>query len=381
MLHTLVSGGLSRRSLRTLILVIAQVATLGLGAAGAVLWQHQSLDPAPLAQQTVQQDDTTDPACRPLAAGELSVADIAELANPAVVTITNLVGASEPTEEEESDEVFPLGTGSGFIIDASGLVVTNSHVVGGADELEVRFFDGTIVAATVLGQDDPNLLDVALVQLDLSDGTAVPGVLALGDSDAVRPGDRAVAIGSALGAFTNTVTEGMINAVGRSLGQYGINSLIQHDAEIWRGNSGGPLLNPRGEVIGVNSAGLSGNQMSATSPADIAFAISSNAVQGIIDEVLATGTVARPYVGIIGQDMATGHEIASVEPGTPAATAGLQAGDLIVAVDGEALGGEVSLLELLFAHRPGDVVTLEIVRDGATEMIDVTLGTRPILSQ
>ncbi|MBA2518455.1 MAG: trypsin-like peptidase domain-containing protein [Chloroflexia bacterium] len=383
MLHTLVAGGLNRRSLRTLTLVVAQVATLGLGAAGAVLWQNQSADPAPMAQQTAQQDGTTDPACRPLAAGEMSVADIAERANPAVVTITNLVAASTGTPEqpEEDDEVFPLGTGSGFIIAASGLVVTNSHVVGGADELQVRFFDGTTVAATVLGQDDPNLLDVALVQLDLADGVAVPGVLALGDSDAIRPGERVVAIGSALGAFTNTVTEGMINAVGRSLGQYGIDSLIQHDAEIWRGNSGGPLLNLRGEVIGVNSAGLSENQMSATSPADIAFAISSNAVQGIIDEVLATGTVARPYVGIIGQDMATGHEIASVEPGTPAAAAGLQAGDIIVAVDGEALGGEVSLLELLFAHRPGDIVTLEIVRDGATEMIDVTLGTRPILSQ
>lgn len=377
MLHSVVAGAFRGRSLRTLALIVAQVATLGLGAAGAVLWQNSTL-PAPAAQSAILQDTTTDADCRPLATGELSVADIAELANPAVVTITNFISDSQTAE---TDDVLPLGTGSGFIIDASGLVVTNSHVVGGADELRVRFFDGTTVAGTVVGQDDPDLLDVALVQLDLADGAAVPGVLALGDSDAIRPGDRVVAIGSALGEFTNTVTEGMVNAVGRSLGNYGVSSLIQHDAEIWRGNSGGPLLNLQGEVVGVNSAGLSGNEMSATSPADIAFAISSNAVRGVIDELLATGTVVRPYIGIRGITVPAGHQIELVEPGTPAADAGLLAGDVIVAVNGEPLEDESSLLELLFAYGPGDTVTLEVVRDGATEMIELTLGTRPVLSQ
>lgn len=383
MLRTLFRGGLNPRSFRAFALVLAQVATLGLGAAGAMVWQNTTAS-VPLAQEAVVQGQT-DPACLPAAAGQLSVADIAEKANPAVVTITNLMAAEQAGDEAaapvaEGEDALPIGTGSGFIIDESGLVVTNSHVVFGADELTVRFFDGTTVSGTVVGQDDPTLLDIAVVQLDLPEGTVVPGVLPLGNSDAVRPGDQVVAIGSALGEFTNTVTSGMVNAVGRSLQGYGLNSLIQHDAKIWRGNSGGPLLNMQGEVIGVNSAGLS-SQMSATSPADMAFAIASNAVQGIVDEVLATGTVARPYLGIVGQPVATGHQITSVEAGTPAAEAGLQPGDVIVAVNGQALEDETSLLDLLFAFRPGDTVTLEIARGGETLSVELVLGTRPVRSQ
>ena len=383
MSHPLFRGGFSPRSVRTLALVLAQVVTLGLGAAGAIAWQN-STAPVPPVQQAVVQGQA-DPDCQPVAAGSLTVAEIAELANPAVVTITNLMAEEQMAQTEapvgEGEEALPIGTGSGFIIDASGIVVTNSHVVFGADELQVRFHDGTTVTGTVVGLDDPNLLDIAVVQLDLADGAEVPGVLTLGDSDAVGPGDPVVAIGSALGEFTNTVTAGMVNAVGRDLQGYGLKSLIQHDAEIWRGNSGGPLLNMQGEVIGVNSAGLSGNQMSATSPAEMAFAVASNAVQGIVDEVLATGSVARPYIGIIGAEVETGHQVTSVEEGTPAAEAGLQEGDVIVAIDGQSLEGETSLLDLLFALRPGDTVTLDVVRDGETLAIELTLGTRPVLSQ
>ena len=373
MLQRLVRADSLPRSLRTLALVGAQVTTLGLGAAGVVAWQTAT-EPA-----TAQ---TTPEACVP-AAGELSVADIAERANPAVVTIRNLATIDEqsPLGEEASDDPVAIGSGSGFIIADSGLVITNSHVVLGAEDLEVRFFDGTTVRGTVVGQDDPNLLDVALVQLDLPAGTTVPGVLAFGDSDAVRPGDQVVAIGSSLGEFTNTVTEGMVNAVGRSLGGYGLRSLIQHDAEIWRGNSGGPLLNMQGEVIGVNSAGLSDNQMSVTAPADIAFAISSNAVQSIIDQIETTGGVARPFMGITGAPVEDGHEITEVEPNTPASTAGLRPGDVIVAVNGVALTDEVGLLDTLFEYQPGDTITLEVERNGATETIELTLGTRPTTSQ
>lgn len=376
------SGGGFR--LRPVALVLTQIITLGLGAAGAVAWQN-STAPVPQVQDTVIQRQA-DPECLPAAAGTMSVADIAEMANPAVVTITNraiVEGEQMPqaAPDPSGEETLPVGTGSGFIIDASGIVVTNSHVVFGADELEVRFFDGTRVPGTVVGLDDPNLLDVAVVQLDLSDGTQVPGVLTMGDSDAIRPGDRVVAIGSALGEFTNTVTEGMVNAVGRSLGGYGLNTLIQHDANIWRGNSGGPLLNMQGEVIGVNSAGMSGNQMSVAAPAEMAFAISSNAVRTIVDEVLETGTVARPYLGIIGGPVEAGHEVASVEPGTPAADAGLLEGDIITEVNGEAIDAETTLLDLLFGYRPGDTITLTVLRDGETISLDLVLGTRPLLTQ
>ncbi|HEU5432536.1 MAG TPA: trypsin-like peptidase domain-containing protein [Thermomicrobiales bacterium] len=276
----------------------------------------------------------------------------------------------------------PVGVGSGFIIDEQGHAITNAHVVDGADQLSVDLFDGTTVPATVVGKDD--LLDIAVIKLDLPAGTKVPGVAKLGDSSVVRPGDQVVAIGSALGEFTNTVTEGTVNAVDRGLDGYGFDKLIQHDAEIWHGNSGGPLINLRGEVIGVNAAGLGGSGMSADiQPASIGFAIESNAVCTVADQLLETGKVAWPYLGIEAQpaDTGNGQQVVSVVPNGPAAQAGLQPGDVIVGFNGTTLNNQHTLMGALFGEKPGEAATVTVQRNGADQTFNVTLGERPAATQ
>ncbi|HET7093672.1 MAG TPA: trypsin-like peptidase domain-containing protein [Thermomicrobiales bacterium] len=282
----------------------------------------------------------------------------------------------------EHGQAVPVGTGSGFIIDDQGHAITNAHVVDGSDKLSVDLYDGTTVPATVVGKDD--LLDIAVIKLDLPAGTSVPGVAKLGDSSVVRPGDQVVAIGSALGEFTNTVTEGTVNAVDRGLDGYGFDKLIQHDAEIWHGNSGGPLINLRGEVVGVNAAGIGGDGMSAEiQPASIGFAIESDAVCTVADQLMETGHMAWPYLGIEAQQADNGfsEQVASVVPDGPAAQAGLQEGDVIVGFNGTTLDNKHSLRSELFGEKPGDTATVTVQRDGATQTFDITLGERPAETQ
>ncbi len=330
-------------------------------------------------------------------AENLSVADVAERVNPAVVTITNLqrgmsADASSgaipaipvmpaipglPGDETAPDRpqgAIPVGTGSGFIIDEAGHVVTNAHVVDGSDNLTVRFEDGTEIGATLVGQDD--LLDVAVVKLDLANGQDVPAIACFGDSDTLRAGDQVVAIGSALGEFTNTVTEGTVNAKDRDLDGYGLGKLIQHDAEIWHGNSGGPLLNLKGEVIGINAAGISSDQM-GTSPADMSFAIDGNAAKDIVGQLIEDGSVDRPFLGIEGEALPLGHMVADVVAGSAADDAGIIPGDIIVSIDGTNVTRKDTLLDLLLSRRAGDTVQVVVDRDGVQRSFDVTLGERP----
>lgn len=342
---------------------------------------------------------------------EMSVADVAEKVNPAVVTITNLqsgaawdtgsdsgampaipgmpeipglptdpsIGGDMPSQDpgaiggDTGSGISPAGIGSGFIIDEAGHVVTNAHVVDGSEKLTAMFEDGSTVNATLVGKDD--LLDIAVVQLDLK-GKSVPGVACFGDSAAARPGEQVVAIGSALGEFTNTVTEGTINAKGRDLDGYGMNSLIQHDANIWHGNSGGPLLNLKGEVIGVNAAGISSDQM-GTAPADMAFAIDGNAALDVVDQLLVDGSVDRPFLGIQGSALPIGHMVEDVVAGSGADDAGILPGDVVVAIDGANVTRKAPLLDQLMQHESGDTIEVTIDRDGDQQIIPVILGERP----
>ena len=371
-LRSSIAAGSGGRSLRTVALIAAQATSLLVGAAGAHALANNEF---PASWLTSLLAGPATQSC--VVEGELSVADIAERVNPAVVTITNMQQLSQRGNDDES--AVPVGSGSGFIIDAEGHVVTNSHVVADAVELSVEFHDGTTVPATVVGQDE--MQDIAVIQLALTDGVELPGIVPFGDSSLVRPGDRVVAIGSALGEFTNTVTEGTVNAVGRSLGGYGLSNLIQHDAEIWHGNSGGPLLNMHGEVIGVNSAGISDEAAdSAIDPARISFAVAINPARDLVDVLIAQGFVARPYLGIDGQPDANGHLVAEVVDDGPAATAGLEPGDVITAIDGEPLSRRTNLIERLFEHEPGQTVTLTVERDGEELTIEVVLGERPAAS-
>lgn len=317
--------------------------------------------------------------------GDNTVADVAAEVNPAVVTITNLQKQVNPFTGETADTDTPVSSGSGFIIDEDGHVVTNYHVVEGGDTFQVEFADGTTVDATLVGGD--KFQDVAVLQLDLSDGQTVPGVAPLGDSSTVRSGDTVVAIGSPYGELTNSVTSGQINAVDRELDTgkgFELANLFQHDAAIYPGNSGGPLINSAGEVIGINVAKAT-YTTGMDSSDSIGFAIEIDAVKDIVNQIVDTGSYARPYIGISAQSVVSrdgqslaGEQVMEVTEDTPAADAGLQVGDVITAVDGTAIDQDHQFInEAILAHQPGDTITLTVDRNGESHDIEITLGTRP----
>lgn len=358
-----------QRRLRDTLKILLVVAVL-FGGIVALNW--------PITFATAQLGATATPAAT-ASAQDSTVADVAERVNPAVVTITNFQPPRNPfTGEPEGGAPIPYGKGSGYIIDAQGHVVTNSHVVEGGTAFEVEYADGTTVSAKLIGQDP--FQDVAVLQIELKEGETVPGVVTLGDSSTVRPGDHVIAIGSPYGEFINTVSDGTVGAVHRALdtGYYRLPNLIQHSAPIYEGNSGGPLLNMNGEVIGMNVAKAVRTSLGGSEDTGIGFAIEINAVKEIVDQILQNGKVIRPYLGIVGQPIEGGHAVTQVEPGTPADKAGLQAGDVITSVDGTRIDERNPFLNLLiFNHQPGDTVTLGVFRNGREFTVSVTLGERP----
>jgi S1-C subfamily serine protease len=346
------------------------------------------------------------------------VADVAEKVNPAVVTVLNLQPLSQATSgdfagidgfpdmpgigeipgmpeapsgdegdtapettEIDEDQLVPIGSGSGFFADELGHIITNAHVVDGAEELSVILQDGTQVPAEVIGADI--LVDVAVIQVDLPSGTTVPGIAAFGDSDALRAGEEVVAIGNALGEFPNTVSGGTVNGTDRAFPGMGMPStFVQHDAEIWHGNSGGPLLNLRGEVVGINTAGISDSAMGTDmGSADMAFAVEGNIVCKAAAQLLENGEIAWPYMGIQGQETPDGQEVTEIVSDGPSAESGLEVGDVITALDDQEVGPQNSLIDLLFEYQAGDTVSVTVDRDGATQTFDVTLGERPVDAQ
>ncbi|HYH94021.1 MAG TPA: trypsin-like peptidase domain-containing protein [Candidatus Saccharimonadales bacterium] len=306
---------------------------------------------------------------------------VAAKVSPAVVRITT--SGSVDTNQGVIPE---SGVGSGVIYDANGWILTNRHVVEGSDELEVELLDGRSFTGTVYGID--TLTDLAIVKVDT---TGLP-TAALGDSDALKVGQLVVAIGSPLGTYSNSVTSGIVSAKGRSIttdGNQSLNNLIQTDAAINPGNSGGPLLDANGSVVGINTA-------IAADSNGIGFAIPIDIARPIMEQAVAGEELARPYIGIryvtITRKLADSDQLPvadgalirggdgggpAVEPGTPAADAGLQDGDIIAKVDGQSVDGDHPLDATLSQFAPGDTVALEILRDGSTISVSVTLGTRP----
>jgi S1-C subfamily serine protease len=285
------------------------------------------------------------------------------------------------------------GSGSGVVVDARGLILSNNHVVDGARAISIRFSTGATRDATVLGTDRGN--DLALLRVDLP--ADVP-VAPLGDSDAVQPGDVAIAIGSPFG-LDKTVTQGIISAVNRSWAPgdgRARQGLLQTDAPINPGNSGGPLLNADGEVIGITSM----IESPVRGSVGVGFAIPVNTAKRLLPQLEAGARLEPVWLGIAGQPLdATiardqglsvqeGILIASVVPNSPAAQAGLRGGqgeneriprggDVLVAVDGSPLRDMTSLASQLTGKRPGDTVQLTIVRDGREQQVRVTLQAWP----
>jgi S1-C subfamily serine protease len=295
-----------------------------------------------------------------------SVSDAVDLVGPAVARIEHVGNKA--------------GHGSGFVISPDGLVVTNSHVVGSARTVRVTMPDGGSTEGRVLGSDPDT--DIALLRAD----GRFASVARLGDSKMLRRGQIAIAIGNPLG-FEWTVTAGVVSALGRSMrsatGRL-IDDVVQTDAALNPGNSGGPLVASSGEVIGVNTAIIVGAQ-------GIAFAVASNTASHVVSEIIRHGRVRRAFIGISADTVMlprrvalatrvisdTAVRIRKVEPDGPAARAGLRDGDVIAAIDGRALTGVDDLLRLLTGDRIGQALVFTIIRRGHPEKVTVTAQPRP----
>ena len=270
-------------------------------------------------------------------------------------------------------------TGTGFLIDADGRIVTNSHVVGESDRVEVRFgSDGDSIEAEVRGTDPSS--DLALAEIDPGKVPAGVKPLRLADSSDVQVGDLAIAIGNPFG-LDRTATEGIVSGVGREIqapNGFSIDSVIQTDAPINPGNSGGPLLDDAGRVIGVNSQIETGGSQGNVG---IGFAVPSNAVREVVPALMRGEDVKRPYLGIQSSPATAssqgGAEVQSIVSGGPADRAGIRSGDVITRVDGEAVKEPSDIAQAISDDKPGEVVAVEVQRDGSSVALRATLGTRP----
>ncbi len=274
-------------------------------------------------------------------------------------------------------ERFDRGAGSGFIISQDGEVLTNHHVVDGAERLTVRLADGRSLRARLIGSDPDT--DVALIKVDAVAGLTVAP---LGDSDGLRVGEWVCAIGNPL-AYEHTVTAGVVSFLGRKLFDPSLDDYIQTDAAINLGNSGGPLLNARGEVVGISAA-------VSEHANNIGFAVPINQARAILPQLRNDGRVSRGYIGVslrdvdpdlrqsLRLDVQQGAMVQDVTEGAPGERAGLQRYDLIVAVDSEPVSGTNHLIRTIASRQPGTRVSLRVLRDGRARQVAVKLGERPL---
>jgi putative serine protease PepD len=263
--------------------------------------------------------------------------------------------------------------GSGWVYDSKGDIVTNEHVVSGATSITVTLWNGKTFKGHLVGSDSST--DLAVVRISAPASMLTP--LQVGNSDAVQVGSPVVAIGSPFG-LSETVTSGIVSALGRSIdapNNFTIGNAIQTDAPINHGNSGGPLLNSAGQVIGINAQ----IQSSSGGSEGVGFAIPSNTVRSTVSQIVAGKTVAHAYLGVrVGDSLSPlGATLAQVLPGTPAAKAGLESGDVVVKLDTKAIQSAADVSSVIDGKKPGDTMKVTYVRGGKTAIATVTLGTRP----
>lgn len=303
------------------------------------------------------------------------VADLVSQVEDSVVGISNYTQAMFMDGTAEVAQ----GSGSGVIISEDGYVVTNYHVISDASKVTVLMHDGEEIEAQVIGYD--SVLDIALLKIDRTGLTAAK----LGDSDSVRTGEFALAIGSPLGnELAGTVTFGTISAAERELtlsDGYTV-EMIQTDAAINPGNSGGALINMNGEVIGINSRKNSGMTSDGAVIEGLGFAIPINQVKPVVEELIQTGTIKRPGLGVTCRllqgynsryEVIYGMEVVEVTEGSGADIAGLQSGDIILELDGEAIQSDTAMRAWLYSKQIGDVVELTVQRNGEKFTVQVTL--------
>ncbi len=316
---------------------------------------------------------------------DTAIVEAVKKVKPAVVTVVNTL------QPQRVPSIFgPLtrrgqATGTGVIVDAKGYIVTNNHVVEGAQKIEVLFENGDKAEAKLVGTDP--FSDLAVVQVT---GKTMPAVAELGDSASLQVGEPVIAIGSALGDFKNTVTVGVVSALNRQISANegsALEGLIQTDAAINHGNSGGPLLNSAGQVIGINT--LVVRDAGGDVAEGLGFAVPVSTVKSVSAQLIATGKVVRPFLGVsytmLNAQVAAANDlpvkagawIQEVTAGSPAARAGLKPGDVITAIGGKTLSDETPLVSVLVKYKVGETLPITVVRGGQTLSLNVTLGERP----
>jgi len=362
------------------VAVIALFSALGGVVVGGVVVATTMKKPAPVAATVSVGNVQTTQLQVANTKIETAITQAVEKVGPAVVTVVAKIPGQMTFFGRTPDG---QSSGSGVIISPDGYIVTNNHVVEDATELKVILSDGTELSAELVNTDI--YADLAVIKAD----GKMPAVAAIGNSDNLKVGETVIAIGSPLGEFRNTVTTGVLSATGRSLDTgrgYFMEDLLQTDAAINQGNSGGPLVNLNGEVIGINTMIVRGGMGTTAVAEGLGFAIPSNTMRLIADRIIVQGYFARPYLGIRYQSISPaiarrynlpvewGAYVTDVYADSPAATADLQRGDIIVSIDGQPIDEKHSFINVLFGHQPGDQVAMDILRNGKKIAITVTLG-------
>lgn len=375
-------------STRSLLLPLGLAAVIGGGAGAAAV---VAVDSPSSTTTTVTQAASPATADTASTSGTSPVADtsgvpltatqIYQRSKDAVAYITATITQQSSSPFGGGQSESGTATGTGFAISADGEIVTNAHVIDGASSIKVKVGDRAAVTAKVIGVDTST--DVALLKVD-TNGASLP-TLSFGDSSSVQVGDGTFAIGNPYG-LDRTLTTGIVSALHRSIDApdgYAISDVLQTDAALNPGNSGGPLLDTAGRVIGINSQ-IESSGSSATGETGgntgVGFAVPANTVKRVVAQLEATGKATHPYLGVATDDTTTGVAgalVGSVGADGPSGQAGVQKGDVITKLSGTKVTDSESLTSALEAHKPGEKVAVDVLRSGQTKTLTITLGTRP----